>query len=163
SLKPGDGILVGNVAHLILAEAAADLAAGRIDFAALRHVADWGDLHYLYADAAGREALVKRARGHAEVARARSHFDRALILAPNNASLYFRYEGLLDFLNEPQGLTNLARRAAESRVDLAALRQDRLDFWQGKRDAKWRPETAAAAARAERTVGDARKAGGATF
>jgi hypothetical protein len=163
TLKPGDGILVGNVAYNQLSGAAAELAGDRIDFGVLRREPEWGDLQYLYNDPAGRQDIMKRARGQASVTQARSTYDRALILAPNNYALYHQYEKLLYFLGEALALENLGRRAAESSFDEASARQDRLDLWQGKRDARWRPELAAAAARAERRLAEARKSGGATF
>jgi hypothetical protein len=70
---------------------------------------------------------------------------------------------LLRFLGDNDGLGKLARRAAEASPDVAAQKQEALDVVKGKADDKYRPQTAAAAARAERTLKEARAAGGATF
>jgi hypothetical protein len=162
-LKPGDGILVGNVASLLLSKAAAELAGGRIDYPTLRLQPEVADFDYLYADAAGRAALAQRARGHATIVTARTQLDRALILAPNNAMLYMTYARLLTFLDETKPLGDLGRRAAESRPDLGAARQRLVEHWQGKRDAQRKPEASVATARAERIATAARRSGGATF
>ena len=161
--KLGDGILTGNVADSILRVGLAELVAQRIDFQKLKRRADVSDLQYLYRDADERLALVRRVRDNATIVRARSHYDRALILAPNNPALYAEYQELLHFLGDRDGLANLDRRAAESKPDLEAARQDLRDHWEGKKDAQWRAESAVAVARAERILADTKIASGTTF
>jgi hypothetical protein len=155
SLKPGDGILAGNVADVALASCLGELVAGRVDLRLLKRQASLSDLHFLYHDPDTQRALRDRLQKNPALARARSHFDRALILAPNNIQLYSSYDGLLSFLEDRPALENLDRRAAEAKPDLSAARQEIADFLQGKKDEQMRRDLIASVARAERFMAEA--------
>jgi predicted negative regulator of RcsB-dependent stress response len=163
TLLPSDGILMGNVAHLVLVTGVAEVIGDRIDLGKLRRLAHLSDLGFLYQDTAGRLALLNQVKENARVKRARTLFDRALILAPNNAGLYTQYQELLTFLDDQEGLKKLERRAAESTPELGPARQQLQEFWQGKNDQRIRREGEAAVARADRLLAAARPAGKATF
>jgi tetratricopeptide (TPR) repeat protein len=163
ALRPDDGILAGNVASILLGIGLRDVVGDRIDLKRLKRDAGLDLCSFLYADPAGKEALVRRARESAAFAKARAQLDRALLLAPNNAALYQLSQQLLEFLGDRDGMARLARRAEEARPDVEAQKQETLDYYQGKDDDKHRREGAAAVARAERILKEARGAGGATF
>lgn len=162
-LKPGDGILVGNVAGVALGAALRDVVGDRIDLKKLKQEGGIELCSYLYADREGRQVIVRRVKENAGVARARGHYDRALVLAPNNAHVYLGYQRLLSFVGDHDALRSLARRAEEASPDVAASKQEALDFFQGKNDEKNRKEFAAGVVRAERTLKEVRGAGGVTF
>ena len=163
TLKPGDGILVVNAANAALGVALGEIIGERIDFRKLRRQASVGDLYYLYRDKEGRDGLVQQAKASAAIARAHTHLDRALILAPNSRGIYAAYSGLLYFLGDREGLAGLDRRAADAKIDLTDIRKENLDTWSGKDNEKHRLEANFSATRAKQKVADARATGGATF
>jgi hypothetical protein len=163
ALRPDDGILASNVASILLGIGLRDVIGDRIDLKRLKRDAGLDLCAFLYADPAGKDALARRARDSAACAKARAQLDRALLLAPNNAALYQESQQLLEFLGDRDGLARLARRAEEARPDVEAQKKEMLDYYQGKDDDRHRREGAAAVARAERTLKEARGAGGATF
>ncbi len=163
ALKPDDGIMTGNVAGILLGVGLRDVLGDGIDLKKLKREAGLDLCSFLYADSAGRHALAQRRRDSATLNRARTHLERALVLAPNNPQLYHESQELLNFLDDRDGLLRLARRAAEANPDVATSRQEALDFQQGKADDKYRRDVTAAVARAERTWKDAEPAGGATL
>jgi hypothetical protein len=163
ALQPGDGILVGNVAMTLLGAGLRDVVGDRIDLKRLKREAGLDLCSFLYNDPQGREAVVRRVKESAGVAKARGHLDRALVLAPNNAGLYREYQALLGLLRDGDGLDRLARRAEEASPDVAAHKKESLDFYAGKSDDKYRQQGAAALAQAERTLKEVRDGGGTTF
>jgi len=163
SLDPGNGITTGNLAATVLSAGLADVIGNRIDLAKLKQMAGVSDLAFLFLNHAGQKVLARQLSDNARIKRARTLFDRALVLAPNNAYLYSQCEQLLSFLDDREGLANLERRAREATPDLAAVRQQMQDFWQGKNDALTRQSTQTAVARGERMIAAARPGGGPTF
>jgi hypothetical protein len=162
-LRPGDGILVGNVASVVLGAALRDVIGDRIDLKKLRREGSLNLCAFLYTDSAGHQAIARRVKESPGVVKARGHYDRALVLAPNNPHNYQGYQVLLSFLDDRDALGNLVRRAEEARPDVTDDRKVALDFVQGKSDEKYRTEYAAAVTRAERTLKQVREAGGVTF
>jgi tetratricopeptide (TPR) repeat protein len=162
-MRPDDGILVGNVASAVMGAALREVLADRIDLKKLKAEASLGHFAYLYRDPAGRDEIIRSLKASPRVARARGHFERALVLAPSNAALYYEQRSLLSFLNDTEGLANLARRAEEASPDLSEARKQALEFYQGKTDEKSRKDAAAAVERAERGLKDARAVGGTTL
>ncbi len=162
-LNQRDGILAGNVASIVLSLGIAEVVGDQLDLGKLRRMGDAGVLPYLYSDNAGRQALARKLSENATITRARRMLERALLLAPNNTSLYTQLEGLLSFLEDPKGLTQLAEKAGKAKPDLSAARQQYQDFWAGKNDEKLRKEGQSAVTRYERLVDATRPTGGPTF
>ncbi len=162
-LEPKDGILVSNVAEVVLRAGIANTVRDRIDLGKLRRQGDLGLLSFLYADQPGRQDLGRKLAEDPHVQKARTLLDRALLLAPSNASGYAQVMGLLYFLDDRAGLQRLKEKAEQAKLDLAAEQQQTQEFWEGKNLEKSRKEANDAVTRTERMVETTRPVGGATF
>lgn len=163
ALRPGDSILLGNAAGVLMETVARDMVGDAIDLKAIKRSADLGLMSYLYADQAGKERFLVRLRSHPGLAKARGYYDRLLVLAPKRASNYGAVAWICETLRDLDGLRTLTRRLKEAQLDLEQYRRETLDFYAAKDDDKRRDEWKKAEARQREVMPAARKAGGATL
>jgi hypothetical protein len=163
ALKGGDSILLINAASVILEAALRDLAGPALDFKALRRPASFDLLPYLYADAAGKQALVGRLRQHPGVIKARAHLEKLMILAPKRDDSYTALAALHVFTRDEEGLRSVLGRLGPVALDLENQRQETLDAYKGKTDPAKAADRKKAVAKQEAVVTALRKRGGLNF
>jgi tetratricopeptide (TPR) repeat protein len=164
ALRPSDSILLRNLARATLERAAYDLVGGSIDLKALKMEGRLDLLSYLYQDRPGRDRHLQRVRQHAGLAKALAHYDRLLILAPKNASTYSSLSAVHSSTRDLTALRGLWQRLESVEVDLTDTIREVMDFYQGKKDEKYREDWKPVLAQAEKEVNETRHTpGGTTF
>jgi tetratricopeptide (TPR) repeat protein len=152
ALQPGNSILLGNAARTTLETALQEIIGDAIDLGALRATAGLDLLSYLYRDQAGRDRLAERVRRSPRVARALSHFDRLMLLAPKGPHGYGMAESVYAFTRDAASLKRLLRRVEDAKPDAGDDNRQALDYYQGKEDARMRKEAEAALPRLDAVV-----------
>lgn len=163
ALDPSNSILLSNVAGSVMGAAFRDVIGKSIDLKALRLEGRLDLLAFLYKDAASREQVVKRLRGHAGFARASSYLDRLLTLAPKSPDNYHVLAANYRFLRDEAALRALRQRAEAADLDLSDIRRHALDQYTGKEDAKLHKELGPRIERYEAVLKERRKAKDTTF
>jgi hypothetical protein len=162
-LKPGDSLVLDNAAGVLLQATARDVVGDVVDWKALKRLAGFDLLPYLYADQAGRGRYAEKMRAHAGLAKAKGYYEKLLLLAPRRTDSYAALEWLYDYLDDLDGLRGLAKRLEGVKLDVAQYEREALDRYSGKKDAKDREDLKKALARQEEALGKARKVGGLTL
>ncbi|MBL8799787.1 MAG: hypothetical protein JNM56_38250, partial [Planctomycetia bacterium] len=163
ALRSSDSILLSNAAAVILESATADLIGRALDLKALQHRASFDLLQYLCTDPAAKEKLAERIRKHPGVAKARSYYEKLLILAPKRPESYAVLSNLYEQTNDLEGLRSLRDRLAKAELDLSDRMRDAQDFQAGKKDDKYRADFLPQLARQEAVVKATRPQRGLTF
>ena len=164
AIDPSDSILLYNAAVTILAGATMDIVGDVIDLETLRMQGDIELLSYLYADAAGREAVREQVRTHVGITKALAHLDKVLVLQPKRGDTYDALASIHGFARDVEALQDLLQRLRQVELDLADTRREILDFYSSKNEVKHQKELESGIKRFERLVQlTRRKAPGATF
>lgn len=163
ALQPSDSILLHNAANNLIEAAIRDAVGGRIDLRVLNRSARWDLLPFLYADPAGRQAVIDRVKQHPGTVKARGYLEKPLLLAPKRDDGYQQLTALFLATRDDAGLAAVRDRLAGVELDLAQEEADYREYLAGKKDAKYADENRAALARAEKAVAEARGKKGATF
>jgi hypothetical protein len=148
-LQPGDAILIYNAGITLLDAALADVVGGAIDLRALHEAGDVGTLGYLFADAAGRDAVVARVKQHPGVARGLAFLDKVTVLSPKNSRAFSAVTSLHGFTRDAAALTALEARIRAAQVDASDQIADLKERLSGSKDAHDRELLTAAIKRAE--------------
>ena len=119
-------------------------------------------LGYLYRDAAGRAAVVKRVTDHPGVARALSFLEKVMVLAPKNTAAYSAVYSIHRFTRNTAALTALEQRIRAANLDYADRLVMQKEFLAGAKDQQTKVSLAAALKRNRELVGTLRAKGGRT-
>jgi hypothetical protein len=164
ALAPRDSILLHNASQSLLESSFRDLIGPAIDFKALKVQGSQGWLRYLYQDQASKQKYAERVRQHPGVAKAISHYERLLVLAPKQADAYAVLAGLYKYTRNREALQDLWKRLQEVDLDLTDSIRHTLDHLAGNDDEKDRKQLKASAERWQGIVQDLRKGNrGTTF
>ena len=161
--KPGDSILLGNLAGELTEAAARDLIGRRIDLGALRAKGGLGHLSYLYRDARGERPFTEAVRKHPGLARALVQAERLVLLAPKRSSSYALVSSILAMREDVAALRRLDEALGEANLDHSDSSRALKEQLDGKNEARLKEETKVSLARWEKRVQPLRKAGGVTF
>jgi hypothetical protein len=157
--QPQDSILLSNLARVTLEAALRDIIGAAIDLGALKQRAGWRHLAYLYQDQAERDEVIARVRKHPGVARARSYYERLLLLAPRSSTGYHALLNLHLFTRDVDALRALAKQLKGVELDLTDSNRDQLDAFAGKDDARLRKEKTVTLHRQQQLLKQTRKNG----
>jgi hypothetical protein len=163
ALRPGDSIVLRNVAASIQANALRGIIGKSIDLTLLRRSGSIELLYYLWSDDKTREHYRELVRSDAGIAKARTHFERLRVLAPKSTSAYDALSRLHVQTRDLAALGDLHRHLQEAALDLADYRRRTFDNLKGKEDEKLRVDLASALARVQEQLQAARKVGGPTL
>lgn len=163
TLRPGDTILIENIADQALHQALADLLKSEVDLPLLREQGALGMLEFLYHDEAGRAGLIAQLGSHPDIARARAHHERVLLLAPKNVAPYIALATLHLHTRDADGLRALDMRLQSADVDHTELDRQQRDELEGNNDAKRQKLRAHALAQSRDRLEAARSSSGPTF
>jgi predicted Zn-dependent protease len=163
ALRPGDSILLHNVADALLESALDDVIGPSLDLKLLKRSAGLDLLPFLYRDVAERQKLVDKVRKHPGTLKARGYYEKMMVLAPKREDSYSRLAALHGFTRDLEGLRGVWRKLQGVELDQADEVRETMEFYAGKNDAKKIADWQKARARYEERVAAARKGGGATF
>ncbi|OAI48398.1 hypothetical protein AYO44_07125 [Planctomycetaceae bacterium SCGC AG-212-F19] len=160
ALNPSDTILLGNAASAIWEAAMTDVVGNAVDLKALKRRGGSELLPFLYNDSAGKKQYADKVRAHPGIAKARSYFEKLVVLAPKRASSYSFLVALHETTREFDALKALAQRLDKADLDQTDADRDTRDHWAGKEDAKHRTDLKTGLARQEGILQAVRKQGG---
>jgi hypothetical protein len=163
ALAPSDSVLMFNTAYLLHEAAAADLIGKAINITALQLSASLDLLRYLYRNDKERNVWIQRVRKHAGIKRSDEYFEKAMLLAPQNAGSYFQVAATRVFLRDAEGLKALFERLRTANVDTADLEKNTLDYIRGKDLDKTRRQKQADVARLRKAIATLQGRKDATF
>jgi tetratricopeptide (TPR) repeat protein len=163
ALKPNHSLLLGNTATFLLDRALLDIAGPQVDWATLKRGPGMDVLSMLYHDKATRQAVVEKLDKHPDVAKARSYWEKLLVLAPKRPDAYSSLEALHGLTRNTAALRRVVERLQANDVDIAESTRKLLDAYSGKDDKKNLEQLQKALARFKEVLGPARKVGGVTF
>jgi tetratricopeptide (TPR) repeat protein len=163
ALRPGDSIVLRNVASTMQANALRGIIGQRIDVTLLRRSGSLQLLPYLWSDGKTRAHYRELLRTSGAIAKARTHFERLRVLAPKSTSAYEALSRLHEQTRDLAALRDLHRHLQEAALDLADYRRHTFDHLQGKDDEKVRADLASALPRIQEQLQMARKVGGPTL
>lgn len=163
ALKPGDTLLMGNLADTLLQGVARDLLGDSMDWKVLKRSPSLDLLAYLHGDGAGQDRLTERLRGNVWLVKARTYYDKLLVLAPRRMESYVALEWLYDQLDDVEALRKLAIRLKEADLDMEGYKRQALESITGKKADKDRDDLVKSLQRYEEVLVEARKVGGRTF
>jgi thioredoxin-like negative regulator of GroEL len=161
-LQPGNSILLSNTAACLEELALRDVIGPAIDFRSLRLQGSQSLLYYLYPDEAAEQRLAKTLQQHAGLARARSHYQRLVLLAPRNPYAYGPLANLAHFTRDQEALAQLWDRLRKVELDHSDTTREYQDYLSGKKDDHYRQSLAASLKHARANLQEARKQGGVT-
>jgi hypothetical protein len=151
-----------NAGVTLLEGALADVIGGGIDLRALRTSGDVSTLRYLYADQAGRDAVVRRVKEHPGLARAVSYLNKVTVLSPKDVKAFAHLYSLHQFTKDEPALRALEQRARAAGLDTSDQIKNATDFINRAKDQEYVPKIAAALARSEKMSAALRPKGGRT-
>jgi tetratricopeptide (TPR) repeat protein len=141
--RPDDTIILSNAAGSVLGVAVRDLIGSAIDLKLLRKSGEVELLAYLYSDEASKQKLLDRMRKHSGMNKARTYYERLMVLSPKQIRPY----AMLFFLNahnrDTEALRAILKRVRETELDLSDLDRHMRDRIEGKDTEKRRSEAKA--------------------
>jgi tetratricopeptide (TPR) repeat protein len=138
ALQPRNSILLSNTAQSLEEVALRDIIGPAIDLQLLKMEARLDLIQYLFSDQAGQEQYLERLRRHAGLAKARSHYERLLLLAPKNPVSYGPLAALEYYTNDLDGLRELWQRLEKVELDVSDLAEQTRAYYAGKKDDYYR-------------------------
>jgi len=163
ALEPANSILLSNAAAALLETALGDIIGPAIDLKTLKEEAALDLLPFLYTDAPTSKRIIERVRTHAGVAKARSYYEKLLVLAPKRAEGYYVLAELFDDTDDAAGLRSLRQKLASAELDLTDSERRAREALAGKHAEKQRADFQTLLARQEAVVAATRAQKGLTF
>jgi hypothetical protein len=163
ALQPDDALILHNAADVLLDNALHDLIGPELDLKVLKRGADLDLLAFLCRDRDAKARYVARLRRHPGWLKARTYFEKLLVLSPKQSYAYGRLVQVYGWMRDVDGLRDVWRRLQGVELDLADQNRDLFEGYTGKNDKKKQEDLKNALARNQAILAAARKAGGATF
>jgi hypothetical protein len=139
TLAPSNAILLINLSEHLLDEAAYNAIGSALDYNALNINPGMDKFAIVYNDVASREQLVKNFIAQPSYQRAMANFDRLLVIAPRNATVYQTLVGVLSFTRDAKKMAEVLERARHADIDPEHNIQT-LEAYSGKKDDASRAE-----------------------
>jgi tetratricopeptide (TPR) repeat protein len=136
TMVPGESILLNNVALTLEVVGTLDLLADRVDFKALRIAPDPSMLTHLFRDGEGFEKIKKQVGDSEPYRKSIDYFQKAMLLSPKSPRPYAALVSRYDWAKDIEMLRELLESLGRVELDLANIRQQTLDYYSGKDEAK---------------------------
>jgi hypothetical protein len=137
ALDPGNSLLLMNTAQQLFTRAHMDAIGDTIRYGVLKQNPDRDMLGYLYQDEAGRAQVYQRLRENDYMKKALAYLDKALLLAPKNAGLYWAANRNYKAFRDLPELQKLLQRLQTASPDLTEAKQSSRDYYSGVRDTNY--------------------------
>lgn len=135
-LQPSNSILLINLANTQIGRACLDVSANRLRWDLLRETPGLSALAHLYADETQRADTYRQVKENPHMRKALSNLDKALLLAPKDASLYVIALWLQTGFRDLAELKKLKARLETAKLNRLEHKDEMLATYAGKRDAE---------------------------
>ncbi|MCG8589511.1 MAG: hypothetical protein MJE66_09490 [Proteobacteria bacterium] len=117
-LRPGNSILLYNLAEQLIVDASFDVIGKSLDLRRLRMEGSVDLLHFLHYDGVQQAALAAKLRAHPSMKKALSHLGKVMVLAPKSGSAYSAARGVHGFTRSQDEMADLWQRLQGVELDL---------------------------------------------
>ena len=163
ALSPSESMVLHNAAEALLEPSLQNLVGDKFNLRLLSDADDLGTIEYLITDEASQTEWRRRVKEHPGVKKSLTYFERAMVLAPKQPTLYSAPLRIYGFLDDVDGLERLAARIAAANPDVSETVAQGLKFVRFEDDETTKTALASAGSRREKTLKESRAAKGPMF
>lgn len=162
-LQPRDSILISNTAHTLLGNSLRAIAGDTANWKVLKSEGSMDLLGYFYNDKAKKNHYRAQLRQHEGIKKARTYYERVIVLAPRNSSHYAVLAAHYAFLQDRDELFQMLERVGKTALDHGDAERTFKEAQDGTKKDQYVKDLENSAASDVKRVQEARRVGGITL